>query len=202
MKTSAVPGIFLTPALLAVIVLGASAVEGQQTATVNFTERSNWLVGYVAAPPRQMLGFGAAATFRTLNGWGFILDGRITTDSPGRDESLLDISRSAADAMDVWTLDKDAWSTVTIGIVKGLTPEFAGYFGGGVSWKTAYSRYLDESRERGDLGHYWVEDEAESRVYPNVHGGVFFRMGDHLVIQFGGQSAPMGVITGAHLRVH
>lgn len=189
-------------ALILAASLLPSPVQAQERATVNFTERSNWLLGYVAAPPRQMLGFGAAAILRDVGSWGLMVDGRITTDSPARDDGISDRTPAQADNEgDIFNLDKNAWSSVNLAVVKGVTPEFAAYVGGGVSWRTAYLRYFDETRERGELGFYWVEDEAESQVFPNVQGGVFFRLGDHLVFQIGGQSAPVGVITGIHLRV-
>lgn len=189
--------------LMAGIFAGSVTPEpAQAQSTVNFTERSNWLVGYVAAPPRQMLGFGTAATRGAWNGWGAMADVRLTLDSPASRTFLSDRTPEQADAEgDAVNLEENAWTTVGAAVVKGVTPELAVYLGGGVSWRTAYIRYFDESRERGDLGFYWVEDAENSRTFPNVHGGGFFRLGHRLVIQAGGQTAPAGFVFGGHLRV-
>lgn len=170
--------------------------------TVNFADDSNWLVGYVAAPPRQMAGFGTSFTRGQWNGWGLMADVRWTLDSPARGTFFADRTPDQADQEgDVFNLEENAWTSVGAAAVKGVTPELAVYLGGGVSWRTAYIRYFDQTRERGDLGFYWVEDAAESRSFPNVQGGAFFRLGHRLVIQAGGQTAPAGFVFGGHLRV-
>jgi hypothetical protein len=130
------------------------------------------------------------------------VDGKFTHDSPGREHDLLDLTPSEAREFDIQNIDENAWTTLNVSLVRGLTPEFAAYLGGGVSWKTVYLRFLDESRERDPLGFYWIEDPEDSRTYPNVQAGALFRMGDRLLVQFGGHSAPMGFHVGGHVRVH
>lgn len=170
--------------------------------TVNFTERSNWFVGFVISPPRQMLGFGAGAVLGTYGGWGLLVDGKLTHDSPDRQHDLLDLSPAEAREFDIQNIDENAWTTLNLSLVRGLTPEFAVYAGGGISWKTVYLRFLDETQERGHLGFYWIEDPDDSRTHANVQVGGLFRMGDRLIVQFGGHSAPMGFHVGGHVRVH
>jgi hypothetical protein len=169
--------------------------------TVDFGEGYNVLVGYVASPPRQMLGLGVVGVLGDRGGWGLMVDGRLTTDSPSG-TVLSDRTPLQADADgDVFNVDKNTWNTVNVALVKAVGREFAFYAGGGVSRKTAYLRYFDPSRERGDLGFYWVENETESKTHPNIQAGGLFRVGDRLVVQAGGQSAPMGVTAGVHLRL-
>lgn len=170
--------------------------------TVDFTGRSHLFVGYTASPPQQMAGFALAATSAGLGGWGLLVDGRFTTDSPAGDIFLSDRTPEQADSEgDRFHRERSAWTTLGLSAVKGLTPEFAVYLGGGVAWETVYFQYEDDTRELAPLGFYWVEDEVQSTVHPNVTLGAFLRMGNRLVAKVGGQSAPRAFVLGGYLRI-
>lgn len=181
---------------------GLTPAPASAQSTVNFTERANWFAGFVISPPRQMVGFGAGAVLGSYGGWGLLMDGRLTHDSPARQHDLMDLTPAEAREFDIQNIDENAWTTLNLALVRGLTPEFAAYVGGGISWKTVYLRFLDETQERGHLGFYWIEDPEDSRTHANVQAGALFRMGDRLIIQFGGHSAPMGFHVGGHVRFH
>lgn len=168
---------------------------GAQTAP-HFAEGSTLLVGYAANAPQQLLGVGMAAIFPGLGGWGLYLDAKVTADSPGRETVL-----PAADPLDVRLRNEDAWTSTNAAVVRGFTRDFAAYVGGGVSWRTTYHRFADQSGERGDLGRYWVEEEDQPEAMGNLIVGAFLGLGRRLAIQAGWEAAPSGFTVGAHLRV-
>jgi hypothetical protein len=171
--------------------------------TVDFTGQSNIFVGFSASPPQQMAGGAITATFAELRNLGLMADFRITTDSPRNDIFLSGRSPDQADNDgDIFLRERSTWRTVGLSAVKGLTPEFAIYVGGGVTRKEVYLRYEDETRERAaPLGVYWVEDEDQSTDFANVVAGAFLRMGNRLAVQVGGQSAPRSFVLGGHFRI-
>lgn len=173
----------------------------QAQSTVDFANRTTFMTGYVVSPPQQLAGFGVGAVFTGLRGFGFYVDGRVSTDSPAR-EALLPLTPTDAEADgDFFHREQSAWTNVNVSVVWGLTPEFAAYLGGGIAWETVYLNYEDFTGEKGDLGFYWVEDFDQPELHPSVTAGAFFRMGNRLIVQFGGQTAPIGFIVGLNVRV-
>lgn len=191
-------------ALAASLALGAGGAGPiQAQSTVDFTGESNWFVGFSTSPPQQMAGVVTAVTFSRLGGWGLLADMRFTTDSPRGDIFLSGRTPGEADADgDEFQRNRSTWTSLGLSAVRGLTPEFAVYGGGGVTWETAYIQYFDETRERAaPLGFYWVEDEERSMVHPNVLFGVLMRIGNRLAVQVGGQTAPRSFVLGGHVRI-
>lgn len=169
--------------------------------TVDFAERSNWLVGYVVNAPQQLLGFGTGVVLSRLGGFGVYVDAKLTHDSPARDSGFLEnmTPQEAMDRGDIFFKDDSAWTTVNIAVVKGISEELALYLGAGPSWRTFYSQFEETPpAELSPLGLYWVEDEVRSEVHANVIAGGFFRMGNRVVFQFGAGTAPAGFTAGFH----
>jgi hypothetical protein len=167
---------------------------------VDFAHSPGWLAGYVVNAPQQMLGVGAFAIPSASHRWGVYADAKFRLDSPGR--RTLDRDRSPAEAEalgDTHFKDDAAWTSVNLAVVRGFTSDLAAYVGGGVSWRTLYVQYLDDTMERGELGQYWVIDDDFTGAHPNFLGGVFFRATPRVVFQFGGEAAPVGVTVGVHV---
>jgi hypothetical protein len=188
-------------ASLALVAGAAGPIQGQSA--LDFTGESNWFVGFSASPPQQMAGVATAVTFARLGGWGLLADMRFTTDSPRGDIFLSGRSPDDSDSDgDIFRRERSTWTSLGLSAVRGLTPEFAVYAGGGVTWETVYIQYEDGTRERAaPLGFYWVEDEEQSVSHPNVLLGVMMRMGNRLAVQVGGQTAPRSFVLGGYVRI-
>lgn len=194
----------LLPAVALVLAAGMSValttpLSGQ--ANVDFEGGSSWLVGYVANAPHQLLGGATVLVLPAFRGWGIYLDAKLSTNSPGDDPFLLSFSPSDAEAQgDQVFRSRSAWNSVNLAAVRPLSRELALYLGGGASRESAFTQYFDLSGERGQFGHYWVEDGV-SQVRANLIGGALFRIGSRLVIQFGAERAPAGFTAGGHWLV-
>jgi hypothetical protein len=176
----------------------ASPLRAQ--ASVDFAAGSGWMAGYVANAPHQLAGIGTWIMPRGVRGWGLYLDAKLAVESPARQTFLRGVTPDEAEAMgDTYFKTSSAWTSVNIAAVRGLSRELAVYLGAGHSWQTVYLQYVDDTGERGEFGQYWVEDETQSSTFPNVLGGVFFRLANRVVFQFGAESAPAGVTAGMHL---
>jgi hypothetical protein len=181
---------------------GANSLEAQRV--VDFEGlRTNWLVGYVANPPEQLLGIGAGAVFPNSGGWGFQVNVKSSTDSPRNDFFEPDITPADASEMgDFFFRDRSHWRSVNLALVKALSSEFALYLGGGLSDREVFFQYEDPSGERGNLGIYWIEDDEQSELFANVVAGAYFRIGRRLVVQVGAERAPAGFTIGGLFLVH
>lgn len=178
----------------AFLVTGPTSSAGQST--IDFRDGSNWLAGYVANAPSQLLGIGVGAVLPALSGWGVYADAKLTTDSPARDAVQSMTRQDAEDLGDTFFTQSSAWTSANLAALKGLSPELALYLGAGLSWRTMYSAYVDLTGERG---RYWVEDDEQPVLHPNVLGGAFFRLGRRITFQFGAERAPAGFTVGLHL---
>jgi hypothetical protein len=186
----------------ALLLLGAGSLEAQRV--VDFEGlRTNWLVGYVANPPEQLVGLGFGAIFPNSGGWGFQVNLKTSTDSPRNDFFEPDITPADASQFgDFFFRDRSHWRSANVAVVKAISSDFALYLGGGLSDREVFFQYEDPLGERGNLGIYWVQDDEQSEVYANVVVGAFFRLGRRLVVQFGAERAPAGVTAGGLFLVH
>lgn len=196
------PSTALLPAGVTLLALAFLQAPLAAQATVDFTGRSHLFVGYSASPPQQMLGFAVTFMSDRFHNLGLMADARFTSDSPAGNFFVADRTPGQADTDgDIFLRQRSAWGSVGASVVKGLTPEFAVYAGGGATWETVYLQYEDETREFGQLGIYWIEDPEQSTIHPNVTLGAFLRMGGRLMVQVGGQTAPRGFTLGGHFRI-
>ncbi len=98
---------------------------------------------------------------------------------------------------DIRQKDKSIWTTVNVAAVRVVSGGIAVYAGAGYSREHAYVRYFDDTRERGEFGWYWVKDDEASGDRINLVGGVWLRAMPYIILQFGAESAPVGVTVGA-----
>jgi hypothetical protein len=190
--------------LLWVIILGALSARDPLTAqrATDFAQGASWMAGYVANAPQQLFGIGAWAIPSPRHRWGLYADMKIRVDSPAGD--VLDRSMTPGDAEalgDTFFKEDAAWTSANLAVVRAISADMAVYLGGGISWRTTYLQYLDETHTRGRSGQYWVVDEDFTGTHPNVLGGVFFRASPRVAFQFGAEAAPAGATVGAHLRL-
>ena len=148
---------------------------------------------------RRALGLTPAV----LGGAGLYADVKFTHNSPGRDPYYLDdISVEDAEITygDRLYLNKSTWLIVDLAVVYSLNRDFAVYAGGGYVREERYRQYYDDQRERGNLGFYWVLDEAASGTRVNALGGALFRASRYVLFQVGLESRP-GVMVGAMITL-
>jgi hypothetical protein len=169
---------------------GAQQVEGLQ-------QRPVWLVGYSAKPPQQLLGGGLAAILSPSGRWGFLTDGRISTDGPE--------SRFLRSSVEAGTLPsgfrKETWANVNAAVLRAMTQELGLYAGGGLSWRTAAYAQYERWEEGLPVDMYWVENEGAGEVEANLVVGGLLRMASRVFVQFGWQTAPSGFTVGGFFRV-
>lgn len=161
-------------------------------------------VGYAVSMPDIFVGITALGlTPAVLGGAGLLADVKFTHDSPGSDPYYRDdISVEEAEITygDFLSREKSTWLTVDLAVVYVLNRDFAVYVGGGYSKEEKYREYYDDEHERGNLGFYWVLDEAGSGTRVNVLGGALFRASRYVMFQVGMESRP-GVIVGVVLTL-
>ncbi|NIO30297.1 MAG: hypothetical protein GTN75_00700 [Gemmatimonadetes bacterium] len=175
-----------------------SAVTRAQAQDVNFELAPHWAVGYVVAAPVQFVGFSGLTFGPQMRDWGVYVDAKFTFGSP-EGESNFDPSLTPEDAEgfgDIVADDKSVWTTVSVAVMRVVSAEAALYAGAGYAHEDAYVQYFDELRERGELGFYWVKDEKESGDRINLMVGAFVRATPRVLLQFGGQTAPVGAMVG------
>jgi hypothetical protein len=183
--------------LTAALLLGwwAETAEAQQVEGLQ--QRPVWLVGYSVKPPQQLLGGGLAAILSPSGRWGFLTDGRISTDGPQ--------SRFLRPTVEAGTLPsgsrKETWSNVNVAVLRAMTPELGLYAGGGVSWSTATYAQYERWQEGQPVDMYWVETEGTGEVEANLVVGGLLRMASRIFVQFGWQTAPSGFTVGGFFRV-
>ncbi len=161
-------------------------------------------VGYTVSIPNVFVGITALGlTPAVLGGAGLYADVKFTHNSPGGDPYYRDdISVEDAEVTygDQLYRTQDAWLTVDLALVYSLSRDFAVYVGGGYAKEEQYREYYDDQQERGNLGFYWVLDEAASGTRVNVLGGALFRASRYVLFQVGMESRP-GVMVGAMITL-
>ena len=180
----------------------AHAQDGMVGAT--FLTGTRWTVGYAVNAPSQLVGFSTMVIGRRFAGWGVYADYKLALDPPS-DRPEYDASLSVDQAVnqfnDRFVGDESAWTTLNLAIVRALTGTLAVYVGGGYSKEKAYRQFFDAGQTRGQYGFYWVDDDDSSGTRVNLLAGVWFRLTESVMVQFGGESAPRGFTVGASLAV-
>lgn len=160
-------------------------------------ERPTWLVGYVANAPHLLLGGTVAVLPDALGGWGLYLDAKTGVESPADDPSFAtDRTVAQARSEDIFTGEESHWRSFNAAVVRAFRDDFIVYLGGGAAEERAFAEFLDESGQRGNFGYYIVEDESSGGWQANAMGGMYFRIMEHLALQFGVESTPVGLTVG------
>lgn len=162
-------------------------------------ERPDWFIGYVANAPHLLLGGAVAALPDALGGWGLYLDAKMGLDSPANDDFFMpDITFNEAKNVRQHTFSRDEsyWRSYNVAVVRAFRDDLIFYLGGGAAEERVFAEFFDPSRELGNFGYYFIEDEGMHRWQANAMGGMYFRIMRHLAVQFGAESTPVGLTVG------
>lgn len=162
-------------------------------------EQPHWFVGYVANAPQMLLGGTVAALPAALGGWGLYADAKFGTESPAGDDYFVsDVSYEQAlnVRLDTFSQFESYWRSFNLAVVRAFREDLIVYLGGGMAEERVFAEFFDETRELGNLGYYLVEDGASRAWYPNAMGGMYFRIMEHVALQFGAESTPVGLTVG------
>lgn len=157
-------------------------------------------VGYVVSAPNQYVGVSAHVLSTLAGGVGLYFDGKATRPSISSRENFESAwtSRHVDNTFgDLPFSDAHEYRSLNIALLRPMTPELMIYAGAGLTRRTVYVEYLDEERERGRYGVYWVEDTDAAAEGVNALAGAFFRIGRNMSLQFGFETQPGGVTVGA-----
>lgn len=158
--------------------------------------------GYVADAPNMLVGGGLFVVTPVVGGFGLYVDLKMSGGSPAK-ESNYNPNLTAQQVRDLYTdrpyVNKSAWSSVNVALIRPMTAELMIYLGGGVTKRDDYAEFWDTTQTRGDLGYYWVRKMPTPRYLPNVMGGVQLRLGSNVNAMFGVETAPKGFTVGLFL---
>lgn len=161
-------------------------------------------VGYVVNAPNQYVGLSAHVLTQVMGGLGLYVDGKITRPSV-RDRDNFETQWTAEyvenNFGDVPFGDLDEYTSINLALMRPITPELIAYAGAGYTDRSVYVEYLNEERERGTSGIYWVEAPDDAATGVNVLLGGFFRISRSMSLQFGIETAPRGATVGASFAV-
>jgi len=185
--------------------LGAPAASQAQIPTnTPYDLRTEGYValGYLANVPNVSTGISAFHLFG--GGWGWFADVKHSLD----DRADSDIFKADMTLEEAEFLghprfaDESEYTSVNLGAMRAFHPEIAVYLGAGYTSRTAFRGLRDPTGELGDEGgHYFVEDDIETRQGVNAVGGIVMQAGRNLFIRLGGELFPAGVNAGVYLAM-
>jgi hypothetical protein len=184
----------------ACLLAAGTPAQAQTAGRVDFSNARYYTLGYVVNAPQVM--FGGGATLLNPTGIGFFANVRVSGDSPGGRSNFMPgvtLDQALNEFGDFFFKDDNNWLVVSGGLTRVISPELAIYAGAGLARREYYREFEDPSGARGELGYYWIEDTGLSGDYLNLLGGLFFRAGRSLVMQFGVDSEPRGMTIGVHI---
>jgi hypothetical protein len=162
-------------------------------------------VGYVASIPGTFLGFSALALTTSLfGGAGLYADVKFSPTDLANDPYFLDgvtVDEAEITYGDFLAEERSNWLSVSVAAVYAVAPEFGLFAGAGYTRERHYRQYFDDSQTRGEFGFYWIADPDASGNRVNALGGAFFRLSRYVLLQFGGQTQPRGVLAGVTLTL-
>lgn len=167
------------------------------TVKETFKSKDQYIFGYVANIPEQLLGFSITKT--TPKKIGFYLDLKCSLPMyVGADDFYDDISVDEAEFVlfDYLLEVDDNWLSVNAGLTKVLSKHVVFYCGLGFSTRNRYQQYKDEFGILGDEGEYWIENKSKFKQEINAFSGLIVNIGSGWTIQFGPESQPDGFSIG------
>jgi hypothetical protein len=157
-------------------------------------------VGYVANIPNQFAGASVHVLTDFMGGLGLYVDAKFDVDSPEDDESFIDsltVAEVEENFNDQFFSEQGVWTSFNVAVMKALGPQFVLYAGAGWSEARQYAEYLDNERDIGQAGFYWVRDEEREGGEVNLIAGAMFQLTSNIAFQVGAESAPGGFSVGA-----
>lgn len=194
-------GRFALGTLVALGVLGGGGagapLQAQMDEMAHFRNHHHVGFGYVVSAPTMFVGFNGLVL--RASGFGLYADVKLSTDSPGRDQSCCPYSVEEAEAFgDLHFQDKSAWRSFNVALARVIGPQLAVYAGGGMTRERAYREYVDVD---GGRGAYWVEEAESWDSRLNVLAGLLFHASRNLVFVVGGEMTPPGFTIGLTLAL-
>lgn len=186
--------------LLALTVVPLAAQRAHSPPGTGFQSGPRVGIGYVVNAPSMFLGFNGYALTGQLGGLGIYVDAKLDFDSPRDEPGFTDAwtARFVEDEIgDQFFREEDEWRSLNVALIRPLSPDLMVYAGAGLAERNRYWEYVDQTRERGLFGYYWVRNEDESTSFVNVLGGLFFRIAPQFALQVGVESMPRGATVGA-----
>lgn len=194
------PNCLLTVTLALAAVGGTSVKTGAQGLDPVFPA-PQFMIGYVANAPQQLVGAGAAWLPPFLRGWGLYADYKTDLETPEEESNFIaDLTGEEALAgPDEGRVNDYSYESINVALVRAFRDDLILYLGAGVTDESVYTEFFDPSRERGEFGHYWVKYQDLGGRRATALGGMFFRLGSRLAAQFGVEGLPAGATVGLHL---
>ena len=170
-------------------------------------------IGYVTNAPNIFTGAMAYVVLDVFGGLGLYIDAKVKMDTPSdRDDYIDDLSVAQVSAIPLQREREDGfgWRSVSVGLIRPISPELMVYVGAGYTEEDVYIRYEDQGNYLYELGlvdaplvggRYWVQDLQQSGEHVNLLAGLFFRMTEHVALQFGVESQPQGVTVGGSYSI-
>lgn len=168
-----------------------------------FNSGNRIMLGYAANAPNQYLGFNLG--FTRPRTWGIFLEFKMNPTSLEiapylyDDLSVYDEEQTIRSLSDTFIGIRDSWISVNAGITRPLNDRFCSYIGLGISFHRVYRQYYEIYGNLGDNGYFWINDDANSTVNPNVTAGIYYKLGRYFYLQLGGNTQPLGLAAGLGL---
>lgn len=184
--------------VMIVLLVAAALLAGPAAVDAQWGPRAG--VGYVVNAPNQYVGVSAHVLTGAMGGLGLYVDGKVRRPSV-RDRENFDPEITAQyvddNFGDLPFGSRSEYVSFNGALLRPITPELMMYAGAGISERREYVEYLDEQRELGNSGFYWVEDTDAAGQGVNVIAGAFFRIARSVSLQFGIETQPRGATVGA-----
>lgn len=192
------------------LVLTAAAVAGlafgpTEALTQEPLSRTQYGIGYVVNAPDMMGGGSVYVLSPRWGGIGLYADVKLDISSPtgdngyDADATSAEVSRSSdAILRESW----ESWKSVSLALIRPLSPSFMFYVGGGLSRVSYFDLYnVGLQSPYGYGGIALVENPAAEQTVGNLIFGVMTRLSSRITTQFGYETQPDGVTVGVSLRL-
>lgn len=198
--------VVLIGAVLAALVAGPAAAQQPLDPGEGFEQMPRVGIGYVANAPNIFAGAVAYVVLDVFGGLGLYVDGKLKLDDPSDREDFIDTLSVTQVSVFPGQREFDdgfGWWSVNVGVVRPISPELMIYAGAGYTEESVYIRYVDDPNilDIGVGGRYWVQDLQQSGEHLNLLAGLFFRMTEHVALQFGVETQPQGVSVGGSYSI-
>lgn len=185
---------------------GSASAQRPLEAGEGFERMPRAGIGYVVNAPNIFVGGMGYALFDVFGGLGLYVDVKWNPETPADRADYIDTLTVEVIELFPGQLelqDEFGWWSVNAALVRPISPELMLYAGAGYTEEDRYVRYNDRINlfDFGIQGRYWVRDEQESGGRINLLAGLFFRMSDHVALQFGVETAPEGVTVGGSYSI-
>lgn len=188
--------------LLALLLLAGTAVPASAQLPPDLRDTRYTGLGYSASIPSILTGVAAFHHMPSI-GVGVFANARFSLDSPSSESRFREdmTTTEAFQLGDVPVGTRDSHAMWSVGAFRALNADLAVFLGVGHAEEKSYREFFDESRERGEFGHYWVEAHGAARSGLNYSGGVLIRATRNFFFQGGFETLPKGITVAGFLAL-